>query len=176
MHRKRLDKHGTIEQVNKPRRRSVEFSDDSPIQRCTKCSEAKARSEFHRSAKRSNGLSQWCRTCSQQNYYVNHDRALKSSRSSRLLSNYGLTVEEYDVLLVKQGGVCAICGESPREGERRLAVDHDHSCCPGKKSCGACIRGLLCANCNPMLGYARDDVGRLSSAIEYLVANQRPLQ
>jgi hypothetical protein len=49
-----------------------------------------------------------------------------------------------------------------------LAVDHDHNCCPSKKTCGKCIRGLLCMDCNRGLGYFRDDTARLDRAISYL--------
>lgn len=52
-------------------------------------------------------------------------------------------------MLQEQGGVCAICKQPPRRN--KLHVDHDHSCCPGKRSCGRCIRGLLCASCNSKL-------------------------
>lgn len=59
---------------------------------------------------------------------------------------YNLSGADYLKLLASQGGVCAICGIKP--GARRLAVDHDHACCPGRRSCGRCVRGLLCKRCN----------------------------
>ncbi len=66
----------------------------------------------------------------------------------------------------KQG--CAICGTT----ERRLVVDHDHSCCPGPKSCGECVRGALCGTCNTGLGSFRDDPANLEAAIGYLTGWQ----
>lgn len=59
---------------------------------------------------------------------------------------YNIDAATYMRLLASQDGACAICGIKP--GSRRLAVDHDHKCCPGRRSCGACIRGLLCKRCN----------------------------
>jgi hypothetical protein len=62
-------------------------------------------------------------------------------------------------LLKKQGNVCAICGKG-LEKDKRLAVDHNHK--TGK------IRGLLCVNCNMMLGMSKDNINTLKSAIKYL--------
>ncbi len=79
-------------------------------------------------------------------------------------------------MFVAQGGVCAIC-EQPETAQRSgrakwLAVDHDHGT-------GA-VRGLLCSNCNPMLGYAKDDPALLRAAASYLeshaVSNVVPLK
>lgn len=81
----------------------------------------------------------------------------------------GLSVEEYNKLLNKQNGVCAICSKPP-ESNRRFSVDHNHKCCPGKKSCGKCIRGLLCDNCNHMLGLGKDSPEIFTKAIEYIKA------
>jgi hypothetical protein len=78
---------------------------------------------------------------------------------------YGITYEEYERLFAEQGGRCAICGDTP---ERRLYVDHDHSCCPGYKACGTCVRGLLCERCNKGLGFFRDNIEALRTAIKYL--------
>lgn len=71
----------------------------------------------------------------------------------------GIGSAEYDVMLLEQGGVCAICGNPPKEGGRRLHVDHDHRT-------GA-VRGLLCFRCNRMLPtYVTMDW--LTSAWQYL--------
>ena len=53
--------------------------------------------------------------------------------------------KEYDILLLKQNGKCALCGKPQGYEKRRLAVDHNHK--TGK------IRGLLCAKCNLCLGW-----------------------
>lgn len=49
-----------------------------------------------------------------------------------------------------------------------LVVDHDHACCPSKLSCGRCVRGFLCMQCNHMLGEAYDNPEVLESAAAYL--------
>ena len=60
-------------------------------------------------------------------------------------------------MLQAQGSACAMCGEPFDEGDRIFA-DHDHTCCPKQvkataKTCGRCVRGLLCFRCNTALGY-----------------------
>lgn len=84
---------------------------------------------------------------------------LQSVRRTRE-RKYGLTHDEYLTLLEAQGGVCAICGGTTLHA---LSVDHDHG--TGQ------VRGLLCDRCNPMLGYARDDIAVLQAAIAYLEKN-----
>jgi hypothetical protein len=60
----------------------------------------------------------------------------------RLKRCYGISVEQYEEMLDRQGGVCGLCGEPPRG--LRLAVDHDHE--TGR------VRGLLHNECNRALG------------------------
>lgn len=83
------------------------------------------------------------------------------------LRKFGLTRGQYAVMLDAQNGACAICGRTNKNGTA-LAVDHDHSCCPGKRSCGKCVRGLLCSNCNLVLGLVGDSRDLLASAGWYL--------
>lgn len=82
-----------------------------------------------------------------------------------LRSLYGISRERYEAILAAQGGVCAICR---KPDFKNLCVDHDHSCCPGSGSCGACIRGLLCRLCNVWLGRIGDDAETVERAHAYL--------
>lgn len=107
---------------------------------------------FGKSSRSTDGLASLCRTC---------------STDKHRLINYGITAAQYDAMLAAQGGGCAICTEQCSTG-RRLAVDHDHSCCPGEKTCGKCIRGLLCGACNQGIGKLRDSPRLLIAAASYL--------
>jgi hypothetical protein len=96
------------------------------------------------------------------------DRRL-AAKEKRVEETYGLTPEKYDALYAAQGGRCFICQRATGTGKVRLSVDHDHSCCPDSKSCGACVRGLLCRPCNrDVLGHLRDEVAAFKRAIDYL--------
>ena len=90
-------------------------------------------------------------------------------RAEHLRRQYGLTAARYDVMLAAQGGGCAVCGTTVPGGRGAFHVDHDHACCPGRKSCGKCIRGLLCARHNTALGLLDDSVENLMSAAAYLL-------
>lgn len=73
-----------------------------------------------------------------------------------IFRKYKLTKEQYEQLLDAQGGTCAVCSKKPNRSY--LSVDHDHACCPTAKTCGNCIRGLLCQSCNSFLGRVDDDL------------------
>lgn len=85
----------------------------------------------------------------------------------KLFVRYGITLEQYQLMLKEQNGHCAICPATP-EQVGTLCVDHDHGCCPGEKTCGNCLRGLLCPACNTAIGLLNDDVIRIQSAAFYL--------
>ena len=140
----------------------------SYVKRCARCGLEKSRHEF--SAHRKNttdGLCSYCKSCNAIS--VSEWKAKNPDKvRTNNLKRYSITPQQYDDMLAAQDGRCAICQAVP--GARALSVDHDHSCCPGKqKSCGGCVRGLLCQTCNMLLGATEDSVERLASAIVYLL-------
>lgn len=86
-------------------------------------------------------------------YLANRDHHHKV----RLKRIYGITIEQYDNLLLNQKGNCAICKES---FSKTPQVDHNHMTDK--------VRGLLCGACNILLGTARENITILNNAIEYL--------
>jgi hypothetical protein len=80
-------------------------------------------------------------------------------RHCNLKKFYGITIEIYNEMYKRQQGKCAICGRSYKS----LCVDHNHNT--------GVIRGLLCYQCNLMLGNSKDCIDILSSAIIYLRDN-----
>ncbi len=74
-------------------------------------------------------------------------------RERDLISKYKITQQMYDAKLAAQGGGCGICGILPDDDKKPFTVDHDHSCCPGTSTCGNCVRGILCNNCNLKIGW-----------------------
>jgi hypothetical protein len=119
--------------------------------RCPCCAEFKLLSAFHHSRDDYQGFCIQCRSLT----YVRY--------------RYGLSTSSYLALLKSQNNACAICFTvDPGGPHNRWYVDHDHTCCPGGKTCGNCVRGLLCFKCNVLLGMAQDDINVLRSAIRYL--------
>jgi len=90
-------------------------------------------------------------------------------KNSFLKFNFGITLEQYNILLEKQSGVCSICKKKEKQkhhitGKRKsLTVDHDHKLNK--------IRGLLCSNCNRALGLFGDSLENIKCAVKYLENN-----
>lgn len=141
----------------KPQRTS--FFDVDGARACSRCSAVKPLEEFPPNKACAGGRISVCRTCTKARH-----RELSASpewktkvsywnRKAHLLRFFNLTEDQFEALLTSQGGVCACCGTDQWGSPSGVpAVDHDHSCCPGKRSCGKCVRGLLCMSCNTLAG------------------------
>lgn len=109
----------------------------------------------------------WCAACQSFRDDVDFAKNATTCRScssakahgAMIEKTYGLTAEEYDMLLERQGGKCAICRAKPKS--QRLAVDHDHKT-------GA-VRGLLCSRCNHELMGAAWDSKAMATALWHYI-------
>jgi len=84
---------------------------------------------------------------------------IRNQRERQLRHRYGLTLEDYAVLLEKQNNQCAICGRS--KWKQAFYVDHEHG--SGR------VRGLLCAGCNTLVGVLERRRNLLDGAEVYLM-------
>ena len=89
----------------------------------------------------------------------------EQQRSQSLKYKYGLTLAQYNAMVDEQDGACGSCFVRTE----KLHVDHDHACCPGERSCGKCVRGLLCHNCNArVVAMVENSRVLIERAIDYL--------
>lgn len=99
---------------------------------CTGCRLEMDVSWFSKDVTRKDGLQRLCKPC---------------SRIAVQATLYGMSPEEV-VAKLSQG--CAVCGTLDD-----LEMDHDHDCCSGVKSCGKCVRDVLCGRHNRAEGMLR---------------------
>lgn len=88
-----------------------------------------------------------------------------TTHRDRMLKRFGITVADYEMLLKKQMGRCAICRtKAPlppySPAKKRFAVDHCHR--TGR------VRGILCGRCNSGVGQFRDSPNLMRAAARYL--------
>jgi hypothetical protein len=139
------------------------------VKRCGSCEEVKPLDQFHRAAKGTFGRQGICAACGIRRArewreahpgYTSQRAAAgywHSYRWNRLFQRYRLTRKDYEELLSKQNGVCAVCAGN--NNGKHLFVDHDHGT--------GIIRGLLCGGCNHAIGWVERD-GWLDAARSYL--------
>jgi len=146
---------------------------------CNKCGVKKSCEEFYKEKRVKDGLQARCKECCkadakavfQANPELYRQRARDAydyaeRRARMLMTEYGMTPQDYVDLFEKQNRCCAICKckESGHNVTDHLLVDHNHK--TNK------VRGLLCSSCNLMLGKAKADASNkiLLGALFYLKA------
>lgn len=87
-----------------------------------------------------------CPSCITKHYYLKR--------------TYGITLRQYHAMLSAQQGKCAVCLE---DRGTDLVVDHCHEL--------GHVRGLVCYNCNTLMGLAKESEAVLQNAVKYLKAN-----
>lgn len=133
---------------------------------CKKCNTEKDNSEFYTCNSRKDGLQTYCKDCISKNVKSNYQKNKKAlvikQRGYNIFNKYGITESDYNKMLSRQNGKCAICGskEIKRKGAKYFNIDHCHK--------NNNVRGLLCHNCNIVLGKIEDSKEWLKQALIYL--------
>lgn len=108
--------------------------------RCTgPCGQVKPIEAFSKRAKSKDGRQFWCKQCMKER--KPKPLTFNQKRAYTLKHLYGLTVEQWDTMIIEQAGLCALCDEPMKNPH----VDHSHI----TKE----VRRLLCLRCNTMLGH-----------------------
>jgi hypothetical protein len=148
-HRRRSQLQLPMVPVERKKQRGASWWDEQGNKLCSTCEIYLPLGNFTAKTGGVTGFNNQCKTCVRWDY---------------LRRTYNLSPLVFKIILERQGSVCAICGTVPDVWH----VDHDHAHCPGERSCGNCVRGLLCQLCNTVIGAAGDRVGVLRKAIRYL--------
>ena len=138
---------------------------------CVKCNEEKDLESFAKGKNYKDGRRGTCKKCHtayvKQYYKNNPNQRQENIRRNGLYGGnwkrHHLSKEEYDKMLSLYNGKCHSCKE--REATN---IDHDHNCCDKARSCGKCVRGVLCNQCNTALGLLGDSKLKVTSLLSYI--------
>jgi hypothetical protein len=135
---------------------------------CKTCGETKPVTEYHTRSGQA-GYRTQCKKCwnTFQLAKYHNDPAVKQQHKRSVkarydnfgrYARYGINAEQYDEILLRQGGKCALCSASQPGGKGVWHIDHQHGHDEPKvrKSWkapdGCVVRGLLCHSCNVRVG------------------------
>lgn len=158
---------------NMPRGVNIDLS--SGLKTCPKCLVKKPLDQFSKSSSTVTGYQVYCKPCGSARHnewrlknlakcaadQKKHRRANPERfKDYHRKGAYGLAPGEYDKMLAKQDGKCAICRRAENNGRGGFHVDHCHDL--------GHVRGLLCHGCNVSIGHFQHDTIVLEAAIQYL--------
>jgi len=130
---------------------------------CTTCKVEKDINEFYlRGGNYSpNSRKSKCKECDKKRVSETYWKDPSVYQNNHLKRNYGITLNEYNQMLVEQGHRCKTCGTTEPGGKHgKFMVDHSHN--------NGEVRGLLCKSCNIALGEIKDNRQTLLNMLEYL--------
>ena len=135
------------------------------MKECSTCRRTLPLTSFYKDRSRLDGRTRLCKECSKAGNAKWHREKRDQRRSNDIKRKYGITSDDYNELLEKQGHKCAICnGDNKHCGSGdKFHIDHCHT--SGK------VRGLLCGHCNRGLGLFNDNPAVMLAAINYIKEN-----
>lgn len=153
-----------INQDGIPRLRKLPVSNKDALKGKRYCPDCEEVRDTHLFTSKNGRLYTYCKECRNKQRRESH--TLEKGRARFLFKNYGITKEEYDLMLFQQGSLCAVCGQAEtlihwRTKEvQPLSVDHNHE--TGQ------VRELVCNTCNKIIGFIEQDRSKVQKALKYL--------
>ena len=136
------------------------------VKTCVRCGESKDIEMFAKGSKYNGGRRGTCKKCHSDyvsQYVKDNPHKRSKANPNRKWRRHNLNDEVYSELYSRYNGKCHSCKD--RDG---INIDHDHACCNGSYSCGKCVRGLLCSQCNTALGLLNDEKEKIENLLLYL--------
>jgi hypothetical protein len=131
---------------------------------CVECEKilqkTKRYKRYQKEIKKTEKYKEMAKTYRESIYHT--DKYKAQVKNTHLKRTYGITLEEFNILLHNQNNSCKICNTIFND-ETTPCVDHCHDT--------ENIRGIVCHPCNKLLGFAKDDIRILKNAIKYLEIN-----
>lgn len=141
------------------------------VKTCSKCGVEKPLDAFYKRSE-SDRYRSSCKVCMNDRTMFRYHNIegvkeihRKASRKNSL-KQYGLSLDDVKALLGSQDNSCAICGkelsisDEMKNISKIACVDHCHET--------GVVRGILCRSCNSGIGYLKDDLEIIRSALRYL--------
>jgi len=140
--------------------------------RCSACDTVKPLSDFHKCRRGFGNANSKCKQCEKARMYAwlkaNPERHKRAQREWRHANNkgheyhqkytYGLSTCDRTFIYVRQNGCCKVCGNAVPYDE--IKTDHNHK--TGE------VRGLLCGNCNVLVGWVETRQHLLPAVLEHI--------
>lgn len=150
------------------------------MKKCSGCKKLLSFSNFNKHKNRKYGVAEYCKECMKimrkkrnslpknklkkriyEREYIHRPHVKKQRQEYAMKYYYGVTIEQKKEMWLKQNKKCLICKKNIEWEDSRL--DHDHV---SRK-----VRGILCDDCNLLLGHSFDKIEILKAATQYLKNN-----
>lgn len=132
------------------------------MKKCKICNVEKSLDKFVKRANRPSGFQAYCKEC--HNIKMKLKDRTEYNRNFSLKKEYGISINDYNIMFANQKGCCAIFKihilELEQKIKKHLCVDHNHK--TGQ------VRGLLCDKCNRGIGLLMDNKEVILNAYNYL--------
>lgn len=138
---------------------------------CNKCGAQKQLEDFVKDKRYESGRRNQCKRC-YTNYMIEYYKKNQDQRGKKIKMNtkyvapwkrHHMTEEDFNKLFNMFDGKCHLCRQRDA-----TSIDHDHSCCKTNRSCGKCVRGILCRGCNTALGSLKENPDTIARLLDYI--------